>query len=78
MTFIHPNCSLKNWLVYKQAQSFLYKFKNRYGKVLYDLGCGEMPYKDFFLQFLCKKSLHNLPKPNYLSNLAYLFRNKEL
>ncbi|MDD3014473.1 MAG: class I SAM-dependent methyltransferase [Candidatus Gastranaerophilales bacterium] len=51
MTFIHPNCSLKNWLVYKQAQSFLYKFKNRYGKVLYDLGCGEMPYKDFFLQF---------------------------
>jgi SAM-dependent methyltransferase len=47
----HKNCTSKNWLVYRINEKFLNKFKNKYGKIIYDLGCGEMPYKDFFLQF---------------------------
>lgn len=51
---IHPNNSWKNWLLYKQAEKYLQKFSSNYGSVIYDLGCGEMPYKDFFLQFADK------------------------
>lgn len=48
---IHSNCHWKNWLAYKQAEKFLLKYRSYYGKTVYDLGCGEMPYKEFFLQF---------------------------
>lgn len=46
----HSNRRAYNWLAYQNFDFFLEKFIPRYKGVLYDLGSGESPYKDFFLQ----------------------------
>lgn len=46
----HPNRKAHNWLVYRIGDSFLKKYIPLYKGSLYDLGCGEAPYKAFFLQ----------------------------
>lgn len=47
----HPNRSLKNYLIYDIYDKFLLKYSYLYKGVIYDLGCGESPYKNFLLQF---------------------------
>lgn len=47
----HSNRQWHNWLVYDIGDRFLQKYSNFYRGVLYDLGAGESPYKQFFLQY---------------------------
>jgi SAM-dependent methyltransferase len=47
----HSNRRAHNWLVYDIGDRFLLKYSRHYNGVLYDLGAGESPYKDFFLQY---------------------------
>jgi SAM-dependent methyltransferase len=63
----HPNRASHNWLIYRVNDHFLWKWRERYRGVLYDLGCGESPYKDFFLRYASSyvgvdwaESLHEL------------------
>lgn len=50
----HSNNRHHNWLIYKNYDSFLKKIVDHYKGTLYDLGCGESPYKAFFLQYAKK------------------------
>lgn len=45
----HNNRRPYNWLIYDVSDQWLEKFKQHYRGHLYDLGCGEMPYKDWLL-----------------------------
>lgn len=49
----HPNKGWHNWLAYKCIEKILLKHAHSelYKGVLYDLGAGEAPYKDFFLRY---------------------------
>lgn len=47
----HANKKHHNWLMYKIYDRFLEKHATHYLGTLYDLGCGEAPYKQFFLQY---------------------------
>ena len=47
----HSNRNFTNWIVYKINDKFLEKYAKYYKGDLYDLGCGEAPYKDYFLQY---------------------------
>ncbi|HNX77625.1 MAG TPA: class I SAM-dependent methyltransferase [Candidatus Rifleibacterium sp.] len=47
----HSNRRANNWLVYEINHRFFNRYSKYIGETIYDLGCGEMPYKDFFLQF---------------------------
>lgn len=47
----HSNRKAYNWLIYDIGDDFLKKFSPFYKGVLYDLGCGESPYRDFFLTY---------------------------
>lgn len=73
----HPNKHIFNWLMYTNiTEKYLIKYSSKYiCGVLLDLGCGEAPYKKFFLQFCDKyigvdwsKSLHN-SKADIISDL---------
>ncbi len=71
----HPNKSVKNYLIYNMSDYFFKKFENFYKGTLVDLGCGEAPYKEYFLQFVDRyigvdwsSSYHNL-KADVISNL---------
>ena len=46
----HSNRRAHNWLIYNIGDRFLLKNTRHYKGVLYDLGCGESPYRDFFLR----------------------------
>lgn len=46
----HTNRRAHNWLIYEICDQFLIKNIKYYKGVLYDLGAGESPFKDFFLQ----------------------------
>jgi SAM-dependent methyltransferase len=46
----HSNRRPYNWLVYDINDRFLARFASRYKGALYDLGAGETPYRQFFLQ----------------------------
>lgn len=46
----HSNRQAHNWLIYDVGARFLCKHSPRFRGVLYDLGCGESPYRHFFLQ----------------------------
>lgn len=51
-SFNHSNRRLHNWLIYDLNDKWLnYSLKYVNG-VLFDLGCGEMPYKDGFNQYI--------------------------
>lgn len=45
----HSNRRPHNWLIYDIGDTWLMRFKERYKGHLYDLGCGEMPYKNWLL-----------------------------
>ena len=47
----HSNRQAHNWLVYDIGERFLTKNAPLYKGTLYDLGCGESPYKEFFMQY---------------------------
>jgi SAM-dependent methyltransferase len=53
-SYMHKNRSLRNWLVYDIGDSFLIKYSPCYRGVLYDLGCGESPYREFILEYADK------------------------
>lgn len=48
----HNNRKLHNWLAYNYGDRFLIKASVHYKGVLYDLGCGETPYRDFFMRYV--------------------------
>lgn len=63
----HPNCKFHNWLIYRRLFAAFQSFERSYKGRLVDLGCGEMPYRDYFLQFADEyvgvdwsNTLHNL------------------
>ena len=47
----HSNRRAYNWLAYQANDHFLEKLSHLYKGSLYDLGSGESPYKEFFLQY---------------------------
>ncbi len=47
----HSNRGLHNWLAYNIGDDFLKKKPYLYKGIIYDLGCGEAPYRDFFLKY---------------------------
>ena len=47
----HTNRKAVNWLVYDIGDRWLEKHTDLYRGLIYDLGCGEAPYKHWFLQF---------------------------
>jgi len=53
-TKCHPNRKAHNWLIYDIADRFLERHAALYKGVLYDFGCGEAPYREFFLKY-CDK-----------------------
>ena len=62
----HNNRRWHNWIVYDINDKFLQKYSNSIKGHLVDLGCGEAPYKKYFLQFADKytgvdwsNTLHN-------------------
>ncbi len=62
----HSNRGWDNWLIYNIGDRFLEKYSKYYKGKLYDLGCGEAPYKEYFLQYSDSyvgvdwtKTLHN-------------------
>jgi SAM-dependent methyltransferase len=47
----HSNRRLHNWLFYNIGDDWLNRFTEHYRGNLYDLGCGEMPYKEWLLNY---------------------------
>jgi len=47
----HNNRKLHNWVIYNCYEKFMRSNANLFSGVLFDLGAGELPYKDFFLQY---------------------------
>lgn len=47
----HKNRNIHNWLIYNIIKKNLNNFTFLYKGTLVDLGCGEIPYKDYFLQY---------------------------
>lgn len=73
----HRNKGLVNWLIYNTGDKFLEKYSKYYKARLVDLGCGEAPFKRYFLQYVDEyigvdwtKTLHN-SKVDVISNLNY-------
>lgn len=63
----HTNRRAHNWLIYDIGDRWLEKYSVLYRGTVYDLGCGEAPYKDWFMQFVEQyigvdwtDSLHNI------------------
>jgi SAM-dependent methyltransferase len=50
----HTNRRLYNWLAYDNGDKYLIRGSDFYKGVLYDLGCGEAPYRSFFLCYADK------------------------
>lgn len=49
---LHSNRRAYNWLVYDNGDRWLESNIDFYRGVAYDLGCGEAPYKNWFLQYV--------------------------
>lgn len=49
---LHSNRRAYNWLVYDNGDRWLERNIDFYRGVAYDLGCGEAPYKNWFLQYV--------------------------
>lgn len=71
----HSNRRLHNWLIYDISDKWLSRFKEHYKGHLYDLGCGEMPYKEWLLNYVDSytgvdwtNTLHDL-KANIVADL---------
>ena len=50
----HKNKLPHNWLVYTIGDKFIKKHSSMYKGTLVDLGCGDAPFKSYFLQFANK------------------------
>lgn len=46
----HPNRGLHNWLIYRKMAAHLDAHAHRIKGAVYDLGCGDSPYRDFALR----------------------------
>ena len=46
----HTNRGAHNWLIYKLMDRFIRKHSGQCRGQIFDLGCGDAPYKDFLLQ----------------------------
>lgn len=46
----HSNRQAHNWLIYDIGDRFLQRYSKYYKGVLYDLGCGESPFRFYFLK----------------------------
>jgi hypothetical protein len=46
----HSNRKIHNWVIYEYYDKFIRSNSCLFAGVLYDLGAGDLPYKDFFLQ----------------------------
>ena len=49
--FSHPNNKPHNWLVYEQNLAMLHQLRRHFKGHVYDLGCGEMPYREWVLNY---------------------------
>lgn len=49
---LHSNRRAHNWLIYDVGDRWLERNVDFYRGVTYDLGCGETPYKKWFLQYV--------------------------
>lgn len=47
----HPNRTLENWVLYDSGDAGLIRLRAHLKGTVYDLGCGEMPYREWALQF---------------------------
>jgi len=63
----HPNRQPHNWLIYDVNDQWLEKYIHMYEGTIYDLGCGESPYREWFLNYASSylgvdwsDSFHNL------------------
>jgi SAM-dependent methyltransferase len=72
---LHKNRKAYNWVLYDIGDEWLRLFSNRLKGNLYDLGCGDMPFKSWFLNYAEKytgvdwgNSLHDL-KADILADL---------
>lgn len=75
----HSNKKPYNWLIYNISDKWLESYSKYYKGTLVDLGCGEAPHKNYFLQYVDKyigvdwtNTLHN-SKADIISDL-----NKEI
>ena len=50
-SIFHSNKTSYNWLIYHINDQFMMKYENLYHGTIVDLGCGEAPYREYFLQF---------------------------
>lgn len=50
MTKNHSNRKAHNWFIYDGYEQFMQANTSLFSGVLYDLGAGESPYMDYFLQ----------------------------
>lgn len=72
---LHPNKKAYNRLIYDTYDKYFDEYSKHYKGTLYDLGCGEAPYKKYFLQY-CDEyvgvdwgdSLHKI-EANIVANL---------
>lgn len=48
----HLNRRRHNWLIYDIGDRFLLKYSHHFRGELYDLGCGEAPYREFFFSLV--------------------------
>lgn len=46
---LHKNRQPHNWLIYDSNDYWLWHFRHLYKGHLFDLGCGEQPYREWFL-----------------------------
>lgn len=51
MKIAHPNCSWHNWILYSRTEKDLSRVTGKISGRLYDLGCGQAPYKEYFLNY---------------------------
>lgn len=72
---LHSNRGAHNWLIYDVGDCWLERNVDFYRGVTYDLGCGEAPYKEWFLQYVDQyigvdwsNSLHDI-KADIVANL---------
>jgi SAM-dependent methyltransferase len=47
----HSNRRPHNWIIYDIGDAWLNRFKEHYKGHIYDLGCGEMPFKSWLLNY---------------------------
>ena len=51
VSLLHKNCLPHNWLIYRSTDYWLDRLSGKISGRLYDLGCGETPYKNWLLNF---------------------------